>query len=1215
MERQIRAEWGYKCIISCNNSRSRGVGILLNNNFDFKIQKTIIDSNGNYVILLIKTLNVDILLVNIYGPNKDDPAFFENIKNKIEDFDTPNIIIGGDWNLVLNPSKDYFNYKHINNANARETVIDMMSELQLSDIWRELNPEVLRYTWRRPTPFQQSRLDFFLLSDNLLDNIKEADINCGYRSDHSIINVNLSFNDECKKRSFWKFNSSLLRDTAYVNIVKETIRDVKEQYAAFPYARESINELITEDIQLTISDQLFLDVLIMEIRAKTITYGIRKKKELKEKEDSIEKEIQRLEKELSKHNVKKLQEKKDELQEIRKTKMDGIALRSKARWASQGEKVNRYFCNMEKRHFVSKQMLKLVTNQGITLTSSDDMLEETRTFYEKLYSKQNVKDMDILKYAKDLPKLDELEAANLEGMITRQEATEALKGMQNDKSPGTDGMTVNFFKFFWKDIGGFVVRSINEGFKRGEMSITQKEGIIVCLPKEEKPREYLKNWRPISLLNVAYKIGSACIANRIKAVLPKLINEDQTGFIPGRYIGDNIRTIYDIIAYLEDNQLPGLLVSIDFQKAFDTVNWLFMNNVLNAFGFGKDLCHWISTFYNNIKSYVIVNGKVSTSFTIQRGCRQGDPISPYLFVLCSEILAVKIRADKEIKGINISENEFKINQFADDTCLTLSGDRESYEKTFKTLAEFEDISGLKLNFEKTVNVWLGQKKNSNIRYLPEKKMKWNPPTFKLLGIWFTNDLTKMTEINTRDKLAEIRYLFKIWSNRICTPLGRIAILKSMILSKLIYLWILLPNPPDKEINQLQKECFRFVWDKKTDKIKRKYAIQNVCNGGIDIPDIKTQIESLKMTWVKKIYIGTQKWKNILIAKCPEISTIGLYGPSKLLSCNCNSFWKDVFLSYKRFTNCVPYEEEQEVQAEPLFYNDKFKVGNIYFHYKDWSNKNIYFVKDLLDDNGTFLSYREFCEKYEFSVNFLQYMGCIGTIKKYLTENNIHITTKMNLITPKPLQIISQSKKGSRIFYDIMLEKVFIFDIKPFSKWEEKLQYPVDWEATTKQINDIKEIKLKWFQIRLCHNILVNNIILKKMGVTSSDMCNFCRNEKDSVQHYLWQCTFSQYFWDELEKTLTEKCTHCSQLKLNSELVLFGNDSKTKTDTTLDQVILQAKHFIYRCRINKMKPTLELFLRDLKLTINAEKYIYSLEMKYSKFVKKWCSYQTLVDTCI
>ena len=241
------------------------------------------------------------------------------------------------------------------------------------------------------------------------------------------------------------------------------------------------------------------------------------------------------------------------------------------------------------------------------------------------------------------------------------------------------------------------------------MSITQREGIITCIPKGDKPREYLKNWRPISLLNVVYKIGSSCIANRIKNVLPTLIHEDQTGFVPGRYIGDNLRLLYDIIHYLKEENLQGLLVSIDFEKAFDSVDWGFMEKVLKQFGFGKDIIQWVSAFYKDIKSSIIVNGQASSSFNIERGCRQGDPISPYLFILCAEVLACRIREDENIKGIKIDDTEFKISQFADDTTSLLNGDRHSFEQLFRQLDYFGEISGLKLNAEKTNNVWLGNK--------------------------------------------------------------------------------------------------------------------------------------------------------------------------------------------------------------------------------------------------------------------------------------------------------------------------------------------------------------------------------------------------------------------------------------------------------------------------------------------------------------------------
>ena len=245
-----------------------------------------------------------------------------------------------------------------------------------------------------------------------------------------------------------------------------------------------------------------------------------------------------------------------------------------------------------------------------------------------------------------------------------------------------------------------MARAINDGFDKGEMSPTQKEGIIICIPKGDKPREYLKNWRPISLLNVVYKIATSCIAERMKKVLPTLISEDQTGFMANRYIGNNTRLIYDLINYCNTNRLAGLLLCIDFEKAFDSLDWTFMHKVLKAFGFQKDIRRWISVFYNNIKSTVLVNGQPSPWFSIKRGCRQGDPISPYLFILCAEILAIMIKENRDIEGIIIGQTEHKISQFADDTELFQNGKSKTFEETIRVLDDFGNKSGLKINIEK-----------------------------------------------------------------------------------------------------------------------------------------------------------------------------------------------------------------------------------------------------------------------------------------------------------------------------------------------------------------------------------------------------------------------------------------------------------------------------------------------------------------------------------
>ncbi len=158
---------------------------------------------------------------------------------------------------------------------------------------------------------------------------------------------------------------------------------------------------------------------------------------------------------------------------------------------------------------------------------------------------------------------------------------------------------------------------------------------------------------------------------RLKKVLPSTIDSDQTGFLEGRYIGENIRTIADLIEYTSLKDMPGILLLIDFEKAFDTVKWSYIIKCLKYFNFGDSFIHWVKVLYNKIESTVIKNGYTSDHFRLFRGIRQGYPISPYLFIIVVEVLAISIRANKNIRGIQDESTELKISQLADDTTLVL----------------------------------------------------------------------------------------------------------------------------------------------------------------------------------------------------------------------------------------------------------------------------------------------------------------------------------------------------------------------------------------------------------------------------------------------------------------------------------------------------------------------------------------------------------------
>ena len=223
------------------------------------------------------------MLVSLYGPKRDEPEFYNTLKEKIMELDNPNVIMAGDWNMVLDTFKDYQNYKHVNNPKAREVVESMITDLKLCDIWRDLNPDCQRYTWRRTAPFQQARLDFFLVTDSIVSLAEDSDINCGYRTDHSMLLLKFKFSEKTAHKTFWKLNTSLLKDKQYLDEINKLIDNIIVEYAVFPYARDSIINIPKDEIQFLVSDDTRLDFLLMKIRSKTIAYATMKKKRVNKK--------------------------------------------------------------------------------------------------------------------------------------------------------------------------------------------------------------------------------------------------------------------------------------------------------------------------------------------------------------------------------------------------------------------------------------------------------------------------------------------------------------------------------------------------------------------------------------------------------------------------------------------------------------------------------------------------------------------------------------------------------------------------------------------------------------------------------------------------------------------------------------------------------------------------------------------------------------------
>ncbi|KAK6186929.1 hypothetical protein SNE40_006185 [Patella caerulea] len=408
LETFVQNQWGFQCLFSSFTNQARGVAILYNNNFGYKINKTVIDEEGNFIIIDIIIEETNITLANIYGPNSDTPSFYEKLFHKINEINNENTIICGDFNLALDQTLDTQNYLHVNNPKSKQTVIENIAKFDLIDVFREIYPTLKRYTWRKKNPVKQARLDYFLISQNLISKLEKITTEMSYRSDHSPVVLNLKLTSVEKGKALWKFNTSLLKDKRYINLVKETINNIKCQYAIPVYKINAIHNIDNKDIQFIINDEEFLDILLMEIRAKSMSYSIAKSKDQQKIEVNLIQAITTLEQKtnLIIEQTNSIETKQKQLSEIRNTKMRGNLIRSRAQWVEQGEKPSKYFCKLESRNYYGKLVTYLKDDDGNIINDQNSILKKNKKFYESLYAKEENKGYSEMEFFEKVKNFD-----------------------------------------------------------------------------------------------------------------------------------------------------------------------------------------------------------------------------------------------------------------------------------------------------------------------------------------------------------------------------------------------------------------------------------------------------------------------------------------------------------------------------------------------------------------------------------------------------------------------------------------------------------------------------------------------------------------------------------------------------------------------------------------------------------------------------------------
>ena len=499
-------------------------------------------------------------------------------------------------------------------------------------------------------------------------------------------------------------------------------------------------------------------------------------------------------------------------------------------------------------------------------------------------------------------------------------------------------------------------------------------------------------------------------------------------------------------------------------------------------------------------------------FTLQRGCRQGDPISPYIFLLCAEILAVLIRSNKHVKGIKVGDKEFVISQYADNTSLILDGSKQSLEQALIVLKFYANISGLGVNFDKTSVIWFGSMKHSEITFCDEYNLHWETGNFTLLGITMSTNLEQIVEINYETKLAAVESVFKSWSKRILTPLGKITVIKSIAVPKLNHLFLGLPNPSVEIIKRLKNLCYNFLWKGGPNRIKRSVIVQGYEKGGLRMIDIEKFIYALKISWIRREILEDKSCFKIHNSLYPLALKILLYGNDFIknnLDHIRNPFWRDTYKAVYTFTSSYQPMSWNDYLSTPVWFISNIKVGRRSCFLRDWSEHGIFFVTDFLDRSGNFLSLREFQEKYNINTNFLTYQGflaactsVLGTLSfqhipaactSYLGTLSLqHIPTNcMHPVISSLFYPIIKNVRGCRIIYDILNNHKTI--PTAIRKWEQTIVFEraPTWNKFFRLLfKTTKDTALLWFQERIFHTILATNRLLTKMNVMNNEVCSF-----------------------------------------------------------------------------------------------------------------------------
>ncbi|KAJ4815734.1 RNA-directed DNA polymerase (reverse transcriptase)-related family protein [Rhynchospora pubera] len=652
--------------------------------------------------------------------------------------------------------------------------------------------------------------------------------------------------------------------------------------------------------------------------------------------------------------------------------------------------------------------------------------------------------------------------------------------MAADKTPGPDGFPMFFYQHFWEILKVDIVQAF-QAFHRGEFSISKLNRALLCLIPKVDNANKISDYRPIGLLNCSYKIFTKVLANRMAVVLQRLIDINQTAFLKGRFNLDGVVTAHEILHWVQKHKDKGLLLKLDFAKAFNHVQWDFLLDILKQRGFSPTWIHWMSQVLKGGMVAVLINGVQGEYFNCQRGLRQGDPLSPYLFILVTDVLSKMLRKGmfhNQFAGLGPRLNQgTKVMhlQYADDTLLFLRADKEEVERVKWILKGFEGMSGLRINFAKSELIPLNLSDHRATVFASSLNCKLGALPFKYLGLplhW-----KRPNRRNWLDVIDKIKKKLSSWKGNLLSLGGRLILINSVLSAIPLYFlsffkvpkWVLL------SFNRLRRT---FLWGQKGEVKKLALVSWDTIArpkemGGWGILNLELMNKALLGKWKWNIdYKGcTGLWKEILQIKY-----------SHRVPSSFSPFWKGV------------WSMDQLVRL-----GTTKTVGN---------GKNTLFWLDTWFENYPLaLRFPRLFQKTKKPRAKFCEVWFQGRIRLYLSRGN---PSSLRAEKVQLLEILNGS--SFPLEHDGICwhwESKGLFTVKSMYDF---LSHRGIFDYTAKHLWKLKiPLKVKLFSWLVLNNRISTKDFLARRGMDVDLVCSFC-DSNESVDHLFLTCSFTAVFW-------------------------------------------------------------------------------------------------------